>query len=321
MARRKRRSADFDLEAEAATAARKERRKARRRVIGNELQRLVLLLLGITITSLGFALFQVPNNLAAGGVSGIGIIVNAFTGFSPSLFYLLANIPLMILGYWALGGWHFLYRTVLSVVGFTLITEWAARTLPGVLESWPITDNVLLAAIYAGLVGGIGGGLIYLAGGTMGGTAIVGRIIQVRTGIPLSQVYLMVDGVIVITAGLVFGWEKALYAWLTLLLSGIATDYVLEGPSRTRTATIITTRPQEMIEALMNDLGRGVSYWEAMGGYTHEPRTMIFCTFYRPQLVELKRIVSRIDGDAFFTIGVVQQAVGQGFSDIHKTGE
>ncbi|MGL4648759.1 MAG: YitT family protein, partial [Caldilineaceae bacterium] len=228
-----------------ARAERRARRGKRLRAIGNELQRLILLSLGIAVSALGFALFQVPNNLAAGGVSGIGIIVNYFTGFSPSLFYFIANIPLLVLGYWALGGWKFLYRTILAVVGFTLITEYAARVLPSTLEAWPITDNILLAAIYAGLVSGIGGGLIYLAGGTLGGTAIVGRIIQVRTGFPLSQIYLLVDGAIVLTAGFVFGWEIALYAFLTLLLGGMATDYVLEGPSRTRTATIITTRPQE----------------------------------------------------------------------------
>ncbi|MGL4649347.1 MAG: YitT family protein, partial [Caldilineaceae bacterium] len=119
--------------------------------------------------------------------------------------------------------------------------------------------------------------------------------------------------------GFVFGWEIALYAFLTLLLGGMATDYVLEGPSRTRTATIITTRPQEMIDAIMAELGRGVSYWEVLGGYTHEKRTVVLCTFYRPQLSELRRIVGRIDPTAFITIGVVQQAVGKGFIDIHRS--
>lgn len=298
---------------------RRARRRRRLRALGSELQRLILLAVGVLLAALGFALFQVPYNLAAGGVTGIGIIVEQFTGFSPSLFYFIANVPLLLLGFWTLGGWRFLYRTILAVLAFTVITEMAALRLPGLLESWPITDNILLAAIYAGLVGGVGGGLIYLAGGTLGGTAIVGRMIQLRTGIPLSQIYLVVDGAIVITAGFVFGWEISLYAYLTLLLGGLATDYVLEGPSRTRTATIITTRPQELMGAIIEELGRGVSYWEVQGGYTHESRTMIHCTFYRPQLADLKGIVLRIDSGAFITVGNVQEAVGKGFIDIHKS--
>ncbi len=186
--------------------------------------------------------------------------------------------------------------------------------LPRVLATFPITDNILLSAIYAGLVGGIGGGLIYAAGGTMGGTAIIGRVIQIRTGLSLSQIYLFVDGTIVLVAGVVFGWEIALYSMLTLLLAGIATDYVLEGPSRTRTATIVTSQPEAIIQALMQELERGVSYWEAVGGFTGAPRTIILCTIYRPQVNDLKRIVARIDPQAFVTIGMTQQALGEGFS-------
>ena len=288
-------------------------------MVWKELRRLVLLSLGVFISALGYSLFQVPYDLAAGGVSGIGIIVNQFTGFSPSYFYLIANVPLLFIGYWALGGWRFLYRTILAVLGFTLGTELAIQYMPAYLGIWPLTDNMLLSAIYAGLVGGVGGGLIYAAGGTLGGTAIIGRIIQVRTGIPLSQIYLFVDGAIVLTAGFVFGWETALYAYLTLLLSGLATDYVLEGPSRTRTATIITTKPEEMTAAILAELGRGVSYWEVKGGYTHESRTVVLCTFYRPQLAELRRIISQVDHGAFVTIGVTQQAIGEGFIDLKRS--
>jgi hypothetical protein len=149
-------------------------------------------------------------------------------------------------------------------------------------------------------------------GATLGGTAIIGRVIQVKTGLALSQIYLFVDGTIVVAAGVIFGWEIALYAMLTLLLSGIATDYVLEGPSRTRTATIITSKPEPIIAALIQELGRGVSHWEAVGGFTGAPRTVIMCTIYRPQVTELKRIVAQADADAFVTIGMTQQALGQG---------
>lgn len=282
----------------------------------DEARKLLLLLIGAVLTAVGYAVFQVPYNIAAGGVSGIAILVNHFTGWPVSTFYLLANVPLFVLGYLFLGRWRFLWSTALVVLIFSATTQWLESNLPQHLASYPITDNVLLSAIWAGLVGGIGGGLVYWAGATMGGTAIVGRIIQVKTGLSLSQIYLFVDGTIVLAAGIVFGWETALYAMLTLLLSGIATDYVLEGPSRTRTATIITSNPQPIIDAVMAELSRGVSYWEAVGGYTGDKRTIIVCTIYRPQVGDLKAILARHDPDAFVTIGVTQEALGKGFGDL-----
>ena len=285
-----------------------------------EIRRLFLLTIGALIAALGFSLFQVPYDLAAGGVSGIAIIVNNFIPISVGMFYLIANIPLLLIGFFYLGRWRFLTTTVIAVVIFSVATEYFPQVLPQYMAEYPITDNVLLAAIYAGLIGGIGGGLIYASGATLGGTGIVGRIIQVRTGVPLSQIYLFVDGGIIFTAGLVFGWNIALYSMLTLLLNGLATDYVLEGPSRARTAFIITNRPDEMIGALSDKLGRGVSHWEIRGGYTGEVRTMVLCTIYRPQVNELKRIVSEIDEHAFVSIGMTQQALGEGFTDLRRAG-
>lgn len=286
----------------------------------DELWRLVLIVLGAALAGAGFSLFQVPYNIAAGGVSGIAILINHFTGWPIATMYLIMNIPLFVIGFFYLGRWRFLFSTALAVVIFTATTGYFDRALPALLPEWPITDNILLSAIYAGLVGGIGGGLLYLAGATLGGTAIIGRIIQVKSGLSLSQIYLFVDGAIVVAAGIIFGWEIALYAMLTLLLSGQAADFVLEGPSRARTAMVVTTQPQAISQALIAELGRGVSYWEAVGGYTGEPRTIVMCTLYRPQVGDLKRIVGQLDPHAFVIIGTTQQALGEGFTELRRRG-
>ncbi len=284
----------------------------------DELWRILLILIGATLAGAGFSLFQVPYNIAAGGVSGIAILINYFTGWPIATMYLIMNIPLFVVGFFYLGRWRFLFSTALAVLLFTVTTGLLDRYLPALLSAWPITDNVLLSAIYAGLVGGIGGGLLYVAGATLGGTAIIGRVIQVKTGLSLSQIYLFVDGAIVLAAGVIFGWEIALYAMLTLLLSGQAADFVLEGPSRARTAMVVTTRPQPITQALIAELGRGVSYWEAVGGYTGEPRTIVMCTIYRPQVGDLKRVVATHDPHAFVIIGTTQQALGEGFTELRR---
>ena len=148
----------------------------------------------------------------------------------------------------------------------------------------------------------------------MAGTGIVGRIWQRKTGLPLSQTYFYTDGIIILTAGIVFGWEIALYSLLTLFLNGVASDYTLEGPSSVRTVTIITDRPEEVSLALIDGLDRSVSRWEITGMYTGKQHEMLICTVYRPQVAQLKRIVAGLDPEAFVVIGTAHQAWGYGFS-------
>jgi uncharacterized membrane-anchored protein YitT (DUF2179 family) len=170
-------------------------------------------------------------------------------------------------------------------------------------------------------LGGIGGGLIYRAGSTMGGTGIIGRYLQQRTGLPLSQIYIYTDGVILLAMGLVFGWVVTLYGVLMLFINGMASDYVLEGPSSTRVATIITNHPQKMAGALIANLGRGVTYWTVTGGFSNQKRYLVNCTISRPQVADLKHIVAEVDRHAFINIAVGHQALGGGFMPLSKEGE
>ncbi len=272
-----------------------------------------LMSVGAVVVALSYSLFQVPHNIAAGGIGGLGIIINHFTGWPVGMLFLIMNIPLFVLGYFYLGRWIFIIRTVLTVFIFSIATDLFIAYLPYFFPEYPLTDDFLLNAVYAGLIGGVGGGLIYRAGSTMGGTGVVSRIIQQKTGIPLSQIYLYTDGGIVLAAAIIFGWEIALYAILTLILYGMACDYTLEGPGSVRTATIITKRPTEMSRALMAGLGRGNSRWQVTGSYTEQTHAMLMCTVYRPQVNDVKRIVADVDPQAFVTIGIAHQALGTGF--------
>ncbi len=274
--------------------------------------------LGATIAALGYSLFQVPFNIAAGGLTGIGIILNYFTGFRIGTLYFIMNLPLLIIGFLYLGRWRFLLSTLLAVVVFSITADLFTLYLPGVLEEFPITNDMLLSAIYAGMIGGIGNGLVYRASGTMGGTAVVGRIIQRHTGFPLSQIFLYTDTIIIVVAGIVFGWELALHAMLTLFLGGLASDFTLEGPSAVRTATIITDQPLELTQALMVNMHRGVSQWPITGGYTGNTHFMLMCTIYRSQVAEVKQLVSGIDPNAFIVIGTVQQAMGASKASLRR---
>jgi uncharacterized membrane-anchored protein YitT (DUF2179 family) len=269
---------------------------------------------GACLAAFAYAMFQVPFNIVAGGVSGISIIVNYFVGWPVGLLFWLLNLPLLVLGFFYLGRWGFVLRTLVAATIFSIATDLFLAYMPQWISQYPLTDDLLLNTIYGGIVGGIGGGLIYRAGGTMGGTGIIGRIIQKKTGQPLSQVYFYTDGLIILLAGLLFGWNIALYGFLMLFLNGLASDYTLEGPSSARTATIITNHPQLVTDGLIAHLNRGVSFWEVTGGFTGQKRYLVLCTITRPQVGEIKQLVAKADPQAFVTIGVSHEAMGAGFT-------
>lgn len=279
-----------------------------------QLWSVLILLLGASVQAFAYAAFMVPYQIAAGGMGGLSLVISHWTGFAIGATYFLLNVPMFLLGYFNLGRWQFLGKTLLGVAVFSILTDFLLQWLPTVFPSFPITDNILLSAIYGGIVGGIGGGLIYRSGAGGSGTSILGRVIQVRTGAPLSQILLFTDGTIVLLMGLVFGWETSLYALLMLFLWGLASDYVLEGPSSVRTVMVVTAHPEIVIEVLRSELGRTASHWEVIGGYSGETRQMILCTVQRPQVSAVKRIIKTVDPAAFYVIGDAHQAVGGDFA-------
>lgn len=266
--------------------------------------------LGTCIAAFGYVVFQLPYNLAAGGFSGLGIIVHHYIGLSPGLFYLLINIPLFVVGFFMLGRWRFIFSSALAVVLFSVATEYLAANTDVFFDHYPITQNRLLAAIFAGLVYGVGTGIIYRYGGTIGGNSIPARIIYNKTGFPLSQSYLFTDLAIILLSGAVFDWETALFALLTLLVIGLATDFTLEGSSQTRTLLIITADPDPIRCALIHEMQRGVTTWQVQGGFSGAERTMIYCTVLRSRIYDVKHIVSTLDPDAFMVVGVSKQTWG-----------
>ena len=265
---------------------------------------------GAAVTALGYSLFQVPFDITAGGLSGLAIIINYFTDWPEGVLFFIMNIPLVLLGFFQLGRWRFILSVIVSLIVFSAAADLFIHAMPKILAQYPITDNVLLSALYAGIVFGVGNGLIFRAGGCFPGTTIVGRIIQEKTGFPLSQTFLFADALIIITAGIVFGWELAMLALISLFFSGFAADFIVEGASQVRSAMIITESPEILKSPLMEGLGKGITQWTVSGGYTNRERTLLYCIVHRSQVNDLKYIVSNHDSQAFVVIGVAHQAFG-----------
>ena len=269
----------------------------------------ILIVVSGIIAAFNVAIFLAPHHIAPGGVSGLAIIINSLAGGSISLIMLAFNIPLLALGFRLLGGWRFLRRSLL----YTLIASGGVDIIARYLPPSGISNDLLLNAIYAGVVGGVSAGLLYRGGGAGASTGIISRVLQRLTGMPLSQAYLCVDGVIIVMAAVVFSWEAALYALITLFIWGVVADYVLEGPGVIRIATIVSDRGDEVASAIMKHLGYGVTAWPGEGKYTRQPHDVLFTTINRSQVTELREIVAAVDPDALLVIGQGHQALGHRF--------
>lgn len=267
---------------------------------------------GAILQALGLVLFLVPSHLASGGVSGLAQIINYYTSWPIGVMVIIGNLPLFVLGWRFLGGPRFALRTAFAVVIFSVATD----LLTLFVSPDGLTGDVVLNTLYGGLISGVGFGLVYRGRGTSGGSDILSRILNYWRGISISQSYLITDAVIILLAGLAFGWDKALYALVVLYVSGIAAEAITQGSNVVRTALIITNNPDAVAEQILNEMKRGVTLIPARGGYTGTERTVLYCVVSRSEIVQIKSLVREADPRAFMVIGQAHEALGEGFRPI-----
>lgn len=273
-----------------------------------------LILLGALAQAAGLRLFLVPANLASGGVSGVSQLIHRFTGWPIGLMVLIGNTPLFLLGWRFLGGQRFALRTAAAILAYSLAVDLIVR-----LPFFPangLTDDIFLNSLYGAVVCGFGYGLVYRARGTSGGSDILARILSHWRGVPMTQSYLMVDSAVILGAGFVFGWKEALYAIIALYVSGLVAETTLEGGGAARTAIIVTSKPQEIANAILSELERGVTYLSGRGAYTGEERLVLYCVVSRSEIAQVKSIVQETDPKAFMVVGAAHEALGEGFKEL-----
>lgn len=277
--------------------------------------RYVLIVIGVFIGALSVILFMEPLDISPTGVTGVAVILNELFQTPIGVMVFLLNIPIQIIGYLMLPqGARVVMRSLLVILLYSIMLDMLAPYIP----REGISDDRMLNALFGGIIGGISGGMVFRAGASFGGTSTLALILQRRFGLPMSTTFLYIDSIVIVMAGFVYGWEGALYAAIALFVGGLATDYVLEGPSVIRTAVIITNKSDEIVDAIFNDLQRGATGWTVTGKYTETERTMLYVTIGRSQVRELKDIVSQVDPEAFMVIGMGQTAYGEGFREVKR---
>lgn len=267
-----------------------------------------LTVLGSAIFSLGFDLFMQPHQINIGGVSGVAILLTTLVGRgSVGLFSLMINIPLFLLGGHHLGK-KFFFGSLVGALACSVFLDLFA------LLSIPQTD-VMLAALYGGILSGVGIGLVFLGGASTGGTDIVAKLLRRRfRTLPLGRLMLAVDLVVITLTGVVYhDISKALYSAVPLYVSSVVMDGLIYGLDYSTVALIISDEFSAMTAAIEEKLDRGVTILDGQGGYSGERKQVLLCAIRRRQVPQLKDLVREIDPAAFVILQEAHQVLGEGF--------
>lgn len=262
---------------------------------------------GAVMVAASVNMFLTPNDVVMGGLTGGAQLLQSAIGTPIGLVTLLANLPLFIIGFRALGGLIFGVRTIYATVVMALAIDLLAPYLK------PVSTDPLLYTLYGGLLDGLGVGLVFRARGTTGGVDIIARLLERRFRWRPGRSILAMNMAVFGVAFFAYGPEKVLYAILVAFISSVTLDYTLAAGSGARQALIITDQPAAITQALLHELVRGVTMLEGHGAYTGEARAVLLCVVSRSEISFLNDIVSRADPNAFVVIGDVQEVRGEGF--------
>ena len=279
------------------------------------LRDLALIIVGSAIFAVGVDCFEVPNGLAAGGITGLATVFHALAGTAG--INLPVGIQTIVMNAFLLmlviksGNRGYIIRTVLGILACGILTDALAPFMPAVGEK-----DLLLCALWGGVVTGIGLGLVFRTGGNTGGTDIIAQLLAKKLAQPLGTMVIVVDGFVIALSAPVFSIENALYAAVAMYISGKVIDMVIDGPRSERAAYIISERHAEIANAILYDLNRGCTELQARGVWSGNDRPVLFCVLGRNQVPLLKQVVAEEDPEAIVFISEVHEAFGEGFGNI-----
>ena len=266
---------------------------------------LVMIFIGSIVAAFALEICLLPNNVIDGGVVGISMMLEHVTGFSLSIFLIIINAPFIYMGYKQIGKSFSLY----TLFGILCLSFWTEIFAP--YDSF--FHDKLLAAAFGGLILGIGIGIIMRNGGCLDGTEILAIIFSQKLPVSVGEIIMIINIFIFTAAGLLLGWEEAMYSMLTYFVVTKAIDTILAGFNESKACFIVTNEREEVTEALLKRLGRGITVMEAEGGFSGNQKTVLYVIITKLEISKLKTIVEDIDPTAFVTISDVYEVMGGNF--------
>ncbi|RST58240.1 YitT family protein [Siminovitchia terrae] len=276
-----------------------------------KIKNILLILLGAAIFAFGLVHFNMQNNLAEGGFTGITLLLYFLFQIDPSYSNLVLNIPLFAIGWKLLGKKSFLY-TVIGTVAVSIFLFIFQRFQIAI----PLDGDLFLAALFAGVFAGIGLGIIFRFGGTTGGVDIIARLIFKYKGISMGRTMFTFDATVILVSLLTYlDHKEAMYTLVAVFVGARVIDFMQEGAYAARGAMVISEKHyDELAAAIMKEMGRGVTMLKGYGSFTKEKREVLYCVVGRNEIVNLKRIIHAIDPHAFVSVIVVHDVMGEGFT-------
>lgn len=273
--------------------------------------RLLMIAIGAILMSIGLELFLVPNQILDGGVVGVSIIISHLTGVRLGVFIFILNIPFFFLGYKQIGK-TFALSTLFGITILSICTSYLHN-----IDA--ITPDLLLATVFGGIVLGTGVGIVIRYGGSLDGSEILAILFNKAMPFSVGEIIMLINLVIFAIAGFVFTWEQAMYSFLAYFIAFKTIDVVIQGLDESKSVYIISDIIEDIGDAIMDRLGRGVTYLHGEGAYTGENKKVIFTVITRLEEAKLKSIVEEIDAHAFLAIGNIAEVRGGRFKkkDIH----
>lgn len=276
-----------------------------KKIRDSELFNAVLIALGLLLCTLAYNLFLIPNTIAAGGFTGIAQLINSFTGWPVGSVSLALNVPLFLISMKSMG-LKFGLRSLIATVMLSLM-------LDNLHFGWSMDDR-WLATVYGGLLSGAGFGLILRGNATTGGTDMLASLIhRIFPRIKVSIGLFAIDGLVIIASAFVFDTTAAMYALITIMVSNVVVDFVLEGPNSSHAFFIISDKSEEIAQRILSELDRGVTGLDGVGMYSMEKKRVLLCVVSRLETVSLRRIVFSVDPRAFLISSKANDTFGEGF--------
>lgn len=260
------------------------------------LKRYAQMILGVTLLAVAYNVFILPNNFVYGGVSGFAIITKRLFGIEPSIFIFVVSALLLVISYFALGK----EKTAASVVGSLLYPLMVELTSNIRVYLDFDSSQMLLSALFGGVLAGLGLGLAFKAGFTTGGTDIVEQIISKYCKMSMGKAIILCDGLILLSGTFIFGINNFMYALVVLYIISMLSDKVLLGISDSKAFYIITSNDEEVKAFVLDKLSHGVTIFKAKGGRDHKNKKVLFCVIPTKEYFKLKEGIALIDKEAFF---------------------
>ena len=271
----------------------------------------LLTTVGIALTAIALEYFFFPCDIAAGGVSGIGLVINKLIGIDTSLVVLILNIFLFVLAFIVLGksfGAKSIYATVMLSVFMWIIEKFFT---PQVL-----TENMFLASFFGSMILGMGAAIVFHQGASTGGTSIIASIISKFTPIGIGISVLLTDSFFCILAIGIFGVDKGLFGFFSVILIGLIIDKFIDGFNVCKQVFIITSKEKVIVNHIIKNIDRGCTVLNGNGGYTGSDVKIIYTVLNTKQFIELKKYVKEIDPEAFVTVNESTEVLGKGFANL-----